>query len=771
MPKPGLDPSWRSVIEWGLLNDIGFGTDLVFTYGPLGFLHTRQYHPELFAYQLTYWCAVALALGVFFARYWAETPLWASLLFSSGLFLAAAVPSDAWLLFLPLAAAVEIFELRRWQHRWLVWLLLFLSVLTGLNKFTGFVAAAATFLTVDIARTVQRRIVPVYTLAWALGSWLVFLTVTGDWNWPAYVAGGLEVALGYSGAMQIMGPHQDIWLAILITLGSVGLLTWGYVGRGAGRHTAATLTIGLSAALFAYLSFKAGVVRHDGPHILLTGSGLLLLAVLAALTNFSQNNNTTAKIAAVGVAALASWNLLSLPERHWRQGRKPDEMAWYWVVQSPKSKLAQVSNLLLHNGYDSLPAKRNAALASIRQRYPMPLLKGSVDIYPWDQALVLAHSLDYRPRPIFQSYSAYTPSLIERNYRHLIAVDGPDYTLFAPKSIDGQLVALMDGKSWKALLTKYDAISMLHQHLLLKRRTGSERVVVDGEPRETTLTWDERLQIPQLGPCTWAEVEIEPSRKGRLVPLVYQSPVIDIELEMTHGKHRRRFVPGMGKTGFLLNPIVETAANFADVCSPKSVGLAPRVGGISFHTSSLGRFVFKPTIRVRLASLSIAGMPEPVAPELAQELNWIHVGSELIRKGHGRCLYKPRWQDGRVFAHAQCELPLRIDDGTSLDIAFGIFETAWKQGQTNGVGFEVRAQLGNRWQVLASQELRPRQRAGDRSGGRFRIDVPPGTTKLLLVTEPLQDARWDWSYWGPISEVTPGGAPAWSGGIQKPETR
>jgi hypothetical protein len=375
---------------------------------------------------------------------------------------------------------------------------------------------------------------------------------------------------------------------------------------------------------------------------------------------------------------------------------------------------------------------------------------------------VLAHDLDYRPRPIFQSYAAFTPALIERNYKHLISVDGPDYILFAPRSIDGQLVALMDGKSWKALLTKYDVMTMLHQHLLLKRRSHSERVVVDGKSRETTLTWGERLQIPQLGPCLWAEVDIEPSLQGRLLSLVYQLPVIDIVLEMTRGKpRRRRFVPGMGKTGFLLNPMVETAATFANVCSPTSAGLGPRVSGISFRTSSLGQFVFKPTIRVRLASLSIEGVPEPIAPELAQKLRWIRLGNELIGKGYRRCRFKPRWQDGNIFAHAPCVLPLTVDDGASLDIAFGIFETAWKQEQTNGVGFEVRAQSGNQWNVLASRELHPRQRPSDRAGGRFRIDVPAGTTQLLLVTEPLQDVRWDWSYWGPISEVTPDREPAW----------
>ena len=52
MPKEGLDPSWKSVIEHSLLNQLTFGEDITFTYGPLGF-----YQPDSFnrTYTLYSW--------------------------------------------------------------------------------------------------------------------------------------------------------------------------------------------------------------------------------------------------------------------------------------------------------------------------------------------------------------------------------------------------------------------------------------------------------------------------------------------------------------------------------------------------------------------------------------------------------------------------------------------------------------------------------------------------------------------------------------------
>ena len=48
-----LDPSRQMVLHWAYAKGIVFGRDLVFTYGPLGFLNWRYYHPETFALLMT----------------------------------------------------------------------------------------------------------------------------------------------------------------------------------------------------------------------------------------------------------------------------------------------------------------------------------------------------------------------------------------------------------------------------------------------------------------------------------------------------------------------------------------------------------------------------------------------------------------------------------------------------------------------------------------------------------------------------------------------
>jgi hypothetical protein len=43
---------------------------------------------------------------------------------------------------------------------------------------------------------------------------------------------------------------------------------------------------------------------------------------------------------------------------------------------------------------------------------------GNADVYPLSQTAVLASGLTCQPRPVFQSYSAYTPKLAEMNAAH-----------------------------------------------------------------------------------------------------------------------------------------------------------------------------------------------------------------------------------------------------------------------------------------------------------------------------------------------------------------
>ena len=59
------------------------------------------------------------------------------------------------------------------------------------------------------------------------------------------------------------------------------------------------------------------------------------------------------------------------------------------------------------------------------------LLSGhTVDIFPWDIAITEQYGFRWIPRPVFQSYFAYTDYLDSLNQRHFLTVHSPEYLLY-----------------------------------------------------------------------------------------------------------------------------------------------------------------------------------------------------------------------------------------------------------------------------------------------------------------------------------------------------
>jgi hypothetical protein len=89
---------------------------------------------------------------------------------------------------------------------------------------------------------------------------------------------------------------------------------------------------------------------------------------------------------------------------------------------SVSNSVAALATRLLEDG--SLERKFEESLAAIRAHPPLPSLSGTTDIYSVGQSALLANRLEWSPRPIFQSYVAYTPALQERNARYLEGAAG-----------------------------------------------------------------------------------------------------------------------------------------------------------------------------------------------------------------------------------------------------------------------------------------------------------------------------------------------------------
>ena len=81
---------------------------------------------------------------------------------------------------------------------------------------------------------------------------------------------------------------------------------------------------------------------------------------------------------------------------------------------------------------------------------------GTVDDIPVDIDIVRANGWSWKPRPVFQSYSAYTPVLDELNARHLASLSSADHIILQWGDIDGSHPLLDDAASWRSLFDHYD---------------------------------------------------------------------------------------------------------------------------------------------------------------------------------------------------------------------------------------------------------------------------------------------------------------------------
>ena len=204
----------------------------------------------------------------------------------------------------------------------------------------------------------------------------------------------------------------------------------------------------------------------------------------------------------------------------------------------------------------------------LRERLPLDSFEGTFDIYPVRQAIFVASRLPFRPRPVFQSYAAFTESLARRNREHLRGPRAPESILFAVDTIDGRYPALDDGLSWPELLTRYRVDEKWVRGLYILRREESARAydLVPLVEREAKL--GDTIEIPRVsdGAAVWAEIDVRPSFAGRLLRAAYKLPRLWFEVTATKPidsqPERFRWIAEMGRAGFVLSPIVASSADF-----------------------------------------------------------------------------------------------------------------------------------------------------------------------------------------------------------------
>ena len=594
-----LDRSWMFAMNVATARGM-VGKDVIFTYGPYGSIYTQQYFPQTNLTMLLggAFLAVAISAGLLCL----DRPGWRFAASGFALFLPTDFCMDTRFLCVPMVMLILAFRVSQPADR---------IANIQLNRFTrvtlGLLAAGLAILSLikgTFAAASLGTIIIVFVVLFGAGfrrlaaSCLAIFIVAIPVFWllaqqplaslPLFFSRELAIMGGYSAAMARSGPFWRIGLfldcSLLLLVLNRRLFSADFRGM--------CLLAGI--ALLLYLGFDEGFIRYDFSHLptaagiaVMVGWGVVLCGPIAIAPLVSL------------VAMLICWGLIL------QVYTGPTFAGFINLLDAPYRTAARSIVARLEGTLD--PARSYAdSLNAIRARQPLPVLPGPTDIYSYDQARLLAADLDWSPRPVLQSYSAYTPALLRLNAAHLLGVNAPRNVVFAIQPIDHRFPALEDGASWPLLLSGYRFTGYAGEAAILQRRLASGsfqlQLLVAGQ-----YSMDQRIALPKpAGRILWAEIEIRPTLAGRIVNLLYKLPILYLSLQYPGGGiERYRYIEGMGETGFVIVPTVGNTRNF--VALVQNPATLPRAAAFSITTTGFAcRSLWSSQVQMRLSVLSFA---------------------------------------------------------------------------------------------------------------------------------------------------------------------
>jgi hypothetical protein len=378
-----------------------------------------------------------------------------------------------------------------------------------------------------------------------------------------------EIISGYSEAMIISGNKLEIQVSIVITLCLLGVIL------SLGWFQISNLYLLSIFGVYLFLSFKSSFVRHDG-HAMFGAWALVFSAIV--LLNVSRSYKVFLLL------PLCIANLFYV-DGHYDKTLK--SRGFEPILETYTWGMAGLQKRLFHaNTYQ---VEYEKSLSDIKAMNNLPILNGTVDTYPFDQAKLIANGYEWAPRPTLQSYSAYTSKLINLDNDYLLSSKAPDYLLFKVAGIDERYPTLDDGLSWPTILTNYRLKSAHGEFLVLSRAEQANIEANTCEQGSGIFSFDEKIPVPGNGALIFTAIDIKPTLLGKLMNLFFKKSEIRITIELKDGASKNyRLVPRMAEPGFLLSPLIETTEEFRKTISGENLSSSNQIS--SFSIAPVDRF-------------------------------------------------------------------------------------------------------------------------------------------------------------------------------------
>jgi hypothetical protein len=554
--KPGLDPSWEMVLVYAHRHALQFGRDIAFTYGPYGFLTSRFYYDAVPLVKILWESAGKLALAATLVAMAASTfSSWFRFgLFYLGLIFAAKIAPDI-VIFLstPLLALCWLLppKSKSWQVAAALTWMAFLAQI----RFNYFIQALVALGLVIPSLLLERKSKKLLVIVSSFAAGFVFLWLVAGQainDLPAYFRSSWEISNGYLAAMAVNQLPIATWcsaagICFLVVAFILSLLR--------SQNLRAEKWMLLYFCCTWYFIWKYGVTRADTGHIVLFFPTAFVFC--AAAPGLFQHRHWWSFLDASLILSLAGlWLFNSSFLRH-----TPQELA---------QRLHAAPGELFR---PKRQAQRFAAAEAATEKAHPPKNLGAIveeetiDVINFEQYFVLREHLNYWPRPVFQSYCAYTPALLKQNLLFYQSSSAPQFVFARLQSVDGRFPAQDDSLLLEELPRRYSIAKEANDFLLLHRKpvqpTGE--LLREKFPMRH-VSFGQEIEVPETVNCA---VELraifKPSIYGAARAFLVQPAQVNLVLtDGKHGQHTGRLIPEMAAAGFLVQPLLQSDRDFAD---------------------------------------------------------------------------------------------------------------------------------------------------------------------------------------------------------------
>jgi hypothetical protein len=579
-PGEGLDFSWIGGLYMAVDEGKDFGTEVVFTYGPLGFLAW----PALWVSWLG--ALAYLYFGVLYVTFTAILT-W-TLNRTVGLLGAVVVvfisfSAVGFLGELPLLLAIGLaFAAMRADRPEAALTVLVVGggLLCAIEPLVKLSVGPPTALVIILglvgARASRRQWATFAAIA--VGGFFTawFLCGQGLDNLWDYAVNGAQVISGYSEAMGY--SSAETWEAVALVVFSLGLVA--LVHRAQFRDARARWLATALTAVAAYVVFRYGTTQFAKG-----GAPVVALSTLLAIFMLAPWPRRRAAAFLTATAILGAIVLHSFPA--------PASLD----VVTRVEKFIESAELEIRPGLRQQYINSSRATLQTGLAVPPRVLAAvegkPVAIEPWEISVAWAYDLDWQPLPVFQNYSAYTAELDRLNAAAIEDPDGPRVLLrqmpsgaiplggrpgfmgrqpiwdppeqniagvcnFAPTLTDG---------SWQVLSRIPD-------------RCGPPRLIAShtGEPGEA-------VPVPQAGRDELVILELkgaEVEGLERLTSLFWRPE--ERYATLNHGKYGYRLVPGTTGDGLIISadPSLDGGVHLVELPVIKNISIEGADGPLQF---------------------------------------------------------------------------------------------------------------------------------------------------------------------------------------------